>query len=519
MPVREVAFELQCFEWADERLEVAGRWKGLTGRGLARPVLTVDTESGKRKRLVALPGGHFGAAAESWRAAFDWPGDPAEITGAELEVGGNIVVDLPLPDRRRRRRRRPHVDPGDEALRAEIVALRAQIERLRAELAGRERENMQLRSRIDEGGAPESGAGSPTVEIERLTGEQAQLTAELERLAQQRDRMRAELSSEIERLHGERERMKAEIDALREAFSDAADEAEESRDRHRAELARLEEELRAERAAVARLSAQLAERPGPPPPATGSARRAAVAMTPEARTDDATSAPGARDDETTEAMPPPDAAGDEATTEATPPPDAAGDDETTEAMPPPGAPGADDAGASAESPQSARAVVDAASLPGALNPPGPMRAGARPATPAGDGDEGGSSRIPAWLRSRRADSSGDAGLGPSAAAFAADEVSEDPGPRPEPAPSPALRAAKARLGDLLVPNGHASAEVGEPEVRVPRPRRTATAARARAGATVAARRSAAELWALRILAVALVAVLLIAFLLILTRVA
>ena len=40
-PVREVAFELDCFEWADERLEVAGRWKGLAGRRLNRPVLTV----------------------------------------------------------------------------------------------------------------------------------------------------------------------------------------------------------------------------------------------------------------------------------------------------------------------------------------------------------------------------------------------------------------------------------------------------------------------------------------------
>ena len=52
-PVREVAFELECFEWADERLEVAGRWKGLGNRRLNRPVLTVQTEgSGRRKRVV-----------------------------------------------------------------------------------------------------------------------------------------------------------------------------------------------------------------------------------------------------------------------------------------------------------------------------------------------------------------------------------------------------------------------------------------------------------------------------------
>ena len=54
---------------------------------------------------------------------------------------------------------------------------------------------------------------------------------------------------------------------------------------------------------------------------------------------------------------------------------------------------------------------------------------------------------------------------------------------------------------------------------VPAPLRTASAARARAGATVAARRSAAEVWGVRILAAVLVAVLLIAFLLILTSIA
>src|SRR5215217_1438487 len=150
-PVREVAFELECFEWAEERLEVAGRWKGLGPRRLNRPVLTIETDTGRRKRIVAMPGGHMGAAGETWRASFAWPGDPAEITGAELEVGGNVVVDLPLPDRRRRRRKRSHAADGaagDEATRAEIVALRAQVERIRSELAAHERENMQLRSQL-----------------------------------------------------------------------------------------------------------------------------------------------------------------------------------------------------------------------------------------------------------------------------------------------------------------------------------------------------------------------------------
>ena len=290
MPVREVAFELDCFEWADERLEVAGRWKGLAGRRLNRPVLTVETEGGRRKHLAALPGGHFGAAEESWRAAFGWPGDPGEITGAELEVGGSVVVDLPLPDRKRRRRRKLAADTGDEALRTEVAALRGQVERLRSELAGRERENMQLRQRVDDDEPLVSEPGEPTVEIQRLAGEHQELTAELERLAAERDHTRGELSDEVERLHEDRDRMRVEIeqlqddreraradlDDMREAFSDAAEEAEEVRDRHRAEIAAMEDELRAERATVARLTAELAAGPELPPPATPSARRAAA---------------------------------------------------------------------------------------------------------------------------------------------------------------------------------------------------------------------------------------------------
>jgi predicted nucleic acid-binding Zn-ribbon protein len=550
MAVREIAFELECFEWADERLEVAGRWKGLAGRRLNRPVLTVDVEGGRRKHLVALPGGHVGAAEGTWRAAFDWPGDPADITSAELEMGGSVVVDLPLPDRRRRRRRRPAADAGDEALRAEAGALRGQVERLRAELAARERENMRLSAQLDEepGEQGDKGdAGAPTVEIERLSSRQQELTAELERLAGERDHTRAELSTEVERLQAERaelaaevqrlhgehdrttvelerlrdegERSQSEIDDLREAFSEAAAEAEESRDRHRAELAALEKELRAERAAVARLTTQLATRPELPPPATESARRAATAP-----------------------------AGDE-----------------TQPLPP--------------------ATFDA---------PGPLRAGGRPADQPGAEHEPRHSRIPAWLRGgrRSADedpgadetvaaetdevapeepSEGEGSPDPAADETVADETRPDGGAGPDDAAAPAraattaaaarhavarrtarehgakqapgrrvagengaredaeggpampsLRAIKARLESIFASNGHAVA-ADEPgsahEEALPGPRRSASAARARAGATVAARRSPVELWALRILAAALVAVLLIAFLLILTSIA
>ena len=166
--VREVAFELETFEWADERLEVAGRWRGVGSRRLSRPVLTIETAGARRKRIVALPGGQAsGANGETWRATFCWPGDPGEITGAALEVGGNLLVDLPLPDRKRRRRRRSSQDTSDDVLRGEVGALRAQIERLRAELAGREREIIALREQADAPAAPAAAAFATADEARR----------------------------------------------------------------------------------------------------------------------------------------------------------------------------------------------------------------------------------------------------------------------------------------------------------------------------------------------------------------
>ena len=536
MPVREVAFELDCFEWADERLEVAGRWKGLAGRRLNRPVLTIETDGGRRKHLAALPGGHFGAAEESWRAAFGWPGDPAEITAAELEVGGSVVVDLPLPDRKRRRRRKLVADAGDEGLRTEVAALRGQVERLRSELAGRERENMQLRQRIDDedepGESPVSEPSDSTVEIQRPAGEYEDLTAELERLAAERDHTRAELSAEVERLHQERDRMRVEVerlrdeseharadlDDMREAFSEAAAEAEEVRDRHRAEIAAMEDELRAERATVARLAAELAAGPELPPPATPSARRAAspvVAVEPPAAAEsdadepsDPADAPATPADEPSDS---PDAAADEPGThdssdpaEAAPAGDSPDPSEAARAASaaPPTQPLAP-VDQTEEDPRGA--FLDAASLPSVIDAPGPLRAGARPSVPPGGDDEARPSRVPAWLRAGRG---------------ARDAAAED-----EQRPSgPVFQALKDRLEGLFASNGRADPETAEEDTGeaydpVPAPRRSAAAARARAEATVAARRNPAELWALRVLAALLVAVLLVAFLLILTSIA
>jgi hypothetical protein len=522
-PAREVAFELECFEWAEERLEVAGRWKGLGQHRLNRPVLTIDTD-GRRKRIVAMPGGHFGAVGETWRASFSWPHDPTEITGAELEVGGNLVVELPLPDRRRRRRRKSAAaeQQTDDALRAETVALQGQVERLRAELAGREREIIALRAQLDEVTADEddeepaiAAPDDRTVEIRRLSDELDRLrgeqeagaeamTVEVQRLSAERDAARDEIEAAVA---AERARWQEDLDELRQAFADAAVEAEETRDRHRAELEALEERLRAEHEAVERLEAELAERDEAAVRELAEVEeRAFAAAWAELEARQRAAVPP------TEPMPPRD---DESPDEPlTDEPSAAGPDEPSRAAAPGAAPassadessGAVAPGDTADTASADRAVAPVGSSAGpatqpmpppeparddqgrddgldaiALDAPGPLRAGSRPTTPPGE-------ELPGTVP-------------------------------PEPGGSTALQALKARFEGLLGTNGHKHDEELDEEQAVPRPLRTASAARARAGSAVAARRSPGEVWATRVLAAIVVAVLLTAFVLILAYIA
>jgi hypothetical protein len=93
----EVDFELERFErTADDRIEISGRWYGLRGRRFVRPVLNLNSEGSRRRAIALLE--HKPWAAEDgqvWLAAFRWPDGAGEVSGAELEVGPGLLVDLP----------------------------------------------------------------------------------------------------------------------------------------------------------------------------------------------------------------------------------------------------------------------------------------------------------------------------------------------------------------------------------------------------------------------------------------
>ena len=449
------------------------------------------------------------------------------------------MVDLPLPDRKRRRRRRSTQETGaDDALRGEVGALRAQIERLRAELAGREREINSLHEQLDteRGHDPAADRAAPdehTVEITQLESELARIrreheagaqgmTVEIERLARERDDAHAAAS---EAVAAERERWQSDLADLREAFAEAAAEAEATREAHAAEVASLESQLRNERAEIARLLTTVAEReqvataptaPMPPPEDGHEAGPAAVAEPTApmpAPAPPADVAPEPPDTEETDAL----RVAEESTRSFSRVPAwlrtrGTGDEDETEPRPASKLTAWLRGGRPLEA-----AVADAEAEPPASG-----------ATVADETDR--ASRIPAWLRG------GEMGEGPGASRGAADaEWSGDAVAEPPAAPGEDERAAVRApawlrvdpdtlngLRDKLLGRRETDAPDDDPDRGVPAlppPIRTRTDARLRGSASLAAHRNATEVWTLRVVAAIMVVVLLTAFVLLLAYLA
>jgi hypothetical protein len=253
----EVSFELERFAWTPpDQLEVSGRWSGLEGRRLGRPVLTLAIGDGQEK-LHARPGGHFGRDGK-WRALFVYDGEPEAIASAELEIGRRLVVDLPQPRRRKapsdgaalaeERKRREEVEATLAEREAEIVGLRDEaetaigqrddeLETLRTEVEKLRAETEEMRVALS---AAEAERDRATTELEatrvdaeqRLAAERAAATEIREKLATARE----EANSTIETEAQETERLRSELQSARE-------EAEQTVAAERAETARLRDEL------------------------------------------------------------------------------------------------------------------------------------------------------------------------------------------------------------------------------------------------------------------------------------
>jgi chromosome segregation ATPase len=206
--VEDVSFELERFEWTgDDTLEVVGRWNGVRGRRMTRPALTIEA-GGRRHRLT----GSADADADPWRASFSWDGSRGDVTGAELELGRSLVVELPPP--RRRRRRRGATAELDlrvqlDELRRTVAELTEERERLLAAPArdqDGEDDATNLREALAAAAAAREAASEAREEADRLRAELAKL------------RTQAPATEELEALRNDASEARADADRLRESL-------------------------------------------------------------------------------------------------------------------------------------------------------------------------------------------------------------------------------------------------------------------------------------------------------------
>ena len=101
-------FELARFAWgAPDRLELSGKFIGLPDLPEEPPTLVISGDDGVH-RLPVVPESFSGPPEDGrrWDAVFAWQEPPVAFAFAELEIGSDIVVELPEPAAKRTRSRR-----------------------------------------------------------------------------------------------------------------------------------------------------------------------------------------------------------------------------------------------------------------------------------------------------------------------------------------------------------------------------------------------------------------------------
>jgi hypothetical protein len=194
---------------------VVGRWFGVRGRRFIRPTLQVDVD-GERRRMLALLD-HKPWAVEDgqdWVAAFDWRGDPVDLTGSELTVGPNIAVELLAPGEKRAPERRIARRPRADVLEGELAAARRKAQQLGRELhtARAEHAAELVRTTVEH-----------EAELERVRAERATAGQDAERRAAE---LRSELDTSRDRLARLETALRNTRDELAVARSDVAAQRE-----------------------------------------------------------------------------------------------------------------------------------------------------------------------------------------------------------------------------------------------------------------------------------------------------
>ncbi len=166
----EPAFVVERFAVVGDRVEVAGHWRDVRGRRFVRPVLWLH-RSDSRRRLVAVLDHKPWAAddGEPWVAAFKWEGGKLDADRAELEVGRELVVELPLP--------------GARAVKPRPAKARqpSELDRVREQLLSATKERSALQAALDEATVSADELGRLRGEVEHAREDAAGAREEAER--------------------------------------------------------------------------------------------------------------------------------------------------------------------------------------------------------------------------------------------------------------------------------------------------------------------------------------------------
>jgi hypothetical protein len=276
------AFVVERFAADGDRLEVAGHWRGLRGRRFVRPVLWLH-QGESRRRLVAVLDHKPWAAddGEPWLAAFKWDGGELVAERAELEVGRELVVDLPLPG-----------GVAPEPLPAKPRPP-SELERVREQLLSATKERRELEAALDAATVRADALARVREERDRAREDAERARADGERLVndEYRQRERAQEAADLaaaqaREAYEARRLAERQLTAAREAHADLEQRVATLETAHRRRVSALETELAEAKAAsadssdleariaaleseherrVADLEAQLAEAKATPP--------------------------------------------------------------------------------------------------------------------------------------------------------------------------------------------------------------------------------------------------------------
>jgi hypothetical protein len=261
-------FELERFEWgAPDRLEVSGTFGGLRDVPAdGSPVLVV--RAGERMhRLPAIPDSLAGPPEEGrlWRSAFAWQDAPVAFDVAELQLGADIVVELPKAGAKRRLSRHRVLEVrtaragvgGDLRRVTEGAARDARVER-----ASEQSDRQGRRERAGpprEDSSPGGGAERVGSQVELLAAQEQvrEVQAAMQQTQEELTRARDDLRAERDRHAGDRERFREGLAKVQESAEEALAVEQSATQQLGCDLREAKDAIEAKDAALEELSGQL----------------------------------------------------------------------------------------------------------------------------------------------------------------------------------------------------------------------------------------------------------------------